>query len=359
MNKETERTDYRKDKYPLNLILQYIVLISLILYFGRTVFIPLSFSLLISFVLYPVCVWLEKKGFNKNLAIGIALGMLILIFAGIVILLLWQLHRFTGEWQTLRLKASDAIDDIVSFISSTFNIAAEKQYAWLSNLFDSSGSSFIPFLRETFYSLSVSLVLFILIPIMSALILYHRKKLAGVLYSFFPERRKAVIHQILHETVHAFYGFIKGMLLVYLIVGILNSIGLAIVGVPHPVLFGFIASVLTFIPYVGIIIASLLPITVSWITYNSILYPLGVILVFSIVQYLEANLIFPFSVSSRLKINTLVTIIAILAGGVLWGAAGMILFIPFIGILKLIADKTESLKVVADLLGTKEKEKSD
>ena len=98
-------------------------------------------------------------------------------------------------------------------------------------------------------------------------------------------------------------------------------------------------------------ISSLLPIAISWITFNSIWYPLGVILVFSIVQILEAYVIFPFAVGSRLKINTLVIIIMITAGGILWGAAGMILFIPFISIIKLIAERTESLKTLSLLLG--------
>lgn len=100
------------------------------------------------------------------------------------------------------------------------------------------------------------------------------------------------IRDILNETVHSYYNFIKGMMLVYLIVGTLNSIGLLILGIPHAILFGFIASVLTFIPYVGIMVASLLPISVAWITYDSIWYPIGVIAIFAFVQYLEANIIF-------------------------------------------------------------------
>jgi predicted PurR-regulated permease PerM len=97
----------------------------------------------------------------------------------------------------------------------------------------------------------------------------------------------------------------------------------------HPFLFVFIASILTFIPSVGIMISSLLPIAVSWITYNSIWYPLAVIAFFSVVQALEAFIIFSFAVGSRLKKNTLVIIIVVIVGGILWGAAGIILFIPF------------------------------
>ncbi len=333
-------------------ILQFIVLLSLILYFGRSLWIPLSFSFLISFILYPVCVWLEKKGVNKSVAIGISLTGLIILFSAIIFLLLIQMSNFMGEWPIIKSRAAESIAQISNYLAVNFNISIDQQNAWIESITNDSGKNFIAFLKETIYSLTLSLVLLLLIPIFSALLLYHRKLLVGVLYDLFNESKKKIIHEILHETVHSFYSFIKGMLLVYLIVGILNSIGLAIVGIPHPVLFGFIASILTFIPYVGILVASSLPIAVSWITYNSIWYPLGVILVFTIVQYLEANVIFPFTVSSRLKINTLVTIIAIMAGGILWGAAGMILFIPFLGILKLIADKTESMKIISDFLST-------
>jgi predicted PurR-regulated permease PerM len=74
-------------------------------------------------------------------------------------------------------------------------------------------------------------------------------------------------------------------------------------------------------------------------------------LVFSIVQALEAYVIFPFAVGRRLKINALVIIIMITAGGILWGAAGMILFIPFASIAKLIADRSPRLKILSILLG--------
>ena len=123
---------------------------------------------------------------------------------------------------------------------------------------------------------------------------------------------KINVREILQLSIVSYFHFIKGMALVYLVVGVLNSIGLLLLGIPHAILFGFLASILTFIPYVGIISASLLPITISWITYNSILYPLGVIAVFAFVQYLEANLIFPWAVSQQLQLNTLMLIIVIL-----------------------------------------------
>ncbi|HLF51869.1 AI-2E family transporter [Flavobacterium sp.] len=338
-------------KFSVLEILQYITLISIVLYFGKTLFIPLSFSLLISFILYPICKWMEKKGINRSIAILLSVFTVLILFGAIIYLLVAQMVEFLQEWQTLRAKLLEATTQLSAFLAEQFGISIERQQAFFRNSFSNSGSQTISFLRSTVFSFSESIFIFLIIPVFSALILFHRQILANILYQIFPLEKKVIIHEILVETIHAYYNFIKGMLLVYLIVGILNSIGLAIIGIPHPFLFGFIASILTFIPYVGIMISSLLPITIAWITFNSVWHPLGVILVFGIVQILEAYIIFPFAVGSRLKINTLVIIVMVIAGGILWGAAGMILFIPFISIVKLIADRTESLKILSLLLG--------
>lgn len=339
-------------------ILQFIVLLSLILYFGKTLFIPLSFSLLVGFILYPICKWMETKGINKGIAIVISILGVTLLAGAIIYLLFVQFSEFLEEWQSLRIKLSETINQLSVFISERFDISLKKQTEFINNTLNNSGSQAFSIVRNTAYSLSESVFFLLMIPVFSTLILFHRQMLSNALYELFPKEKKNTIHEILVETINAYYNFIKGMLVVYLIVGLLNSIGLLLIGVPHPFLFGFIASILTFIPYVGIMISSLLPIAISWITYNSIWYPLAVIAVFSIVQLLEAYLIFPFAVGNRLKINTLVIIIAIIVGGILWGAAGMILFIPFVSVMKLIADRTPSLKTLSVLLGDGEQKKT-
>lgn len=336
---------------PLEILL-FIVLLSVVLYFGKTLFIPLSFAMLISFILYPICKWLEKKRINKTISIFLAISIVFLLVGAIAYLLLSQIGGFLHEWPTFKVKFSESLMQLFAFLKENYGINTESLSELPKNLMSSSGTQIFGFLTNTFYSIFISAFFIIVIPVFSALILYYRQMLVNVLYTLFPSVKNETIREILTETIHSYYNFIKGMLLVYLIVGILNSVGLAIIGIPHPFLFGFIASILTFIPYAGIIISSLLPITISWITYDSMWYPLGVVLVFSIVQILEANIIFPFAVGNRLKINTLAIIVVIVAGGILWGAAGMILFIPFLSIMKLIADRTESLKTLSLLLSS-------
>jgi predicted PurR-regulated permease PerM len=333
------------------IILQYIFFISLILYFGSTLFVPLSFAVLISCILYPVCAWLERHRFSRVGAIILSISILTILFSAIMFLLINQLLAFFQELPALKLKLVGAAEEISLWINSNFNIEREKQLQWLDKLINDSGANAMSIISSTISATAMGSVFFILIPIYAVLILYYRHKWMEVLYRLFPAEGHERIREIVKLSIQSYYNFIKGMAAVYLIVGILNSSGLFFLGIPHPFLFGFIASILTFIPYVGILVASLLPISMAWITYNSIWYPLGVIGIFAFVQYLEANLIFPLAVSSRLKINALVTILCIFAGAVIWGVSGMILFIPFLGILKLVADRTPSLRTLSLILG--------
>ena len=332
--------------------LQYLVYGSIVLYFGKDLFIPLSFSLLISFVLYPICAWFEKKRMGRLMAIVISLTMLILFGLLLAALLVYQFFAFVDEWPVIQSKLGSSLSELSRFLADVVGISQEQQQEFIDRLSDQSGTNILTFIHRTVSASAVSMVVLIIIPVYVVLILYYRRYWLKVLSRLFPTETDERLREILFLTTKTYYNFIKGMALVYLIVGSLNSVGLLLLGVPHAILFGFIASILTFIPYVGIIVGSLLPMAMSWITYDSAWYPLGVVAIFTFVQYLEANVIFPVAVSSRLNINTLVMLLAIFAGGILWGMAGLILFVPFAGIAKLIADHNPRWKTLSLLLGT-------
>lgn len=335
---------------PFLVILQYVAFISLILYFGQSLFVPLAFALLISFILFPVCFFFERKGFGRVGSIAAALGIISILLIGLGVLMFTQVTGFLREWPALKDKLAVASQELHRFLTTVIGIPEDHLERWTRQLLDGD-FSLGQILQQLFVTSSVSIVLLVLIPVYLALILYHRKLWLETLYRLMPGVSKHRVRGILGLTIKAYYDFIKGVALVYLIVGLLNGLGLWAIGIPHPLLFGFIASVLTFIPYVGIMVGALLPISLAWITYDSIWYPLGVIAVFGVVQYLEANVIFPLAVSRRLHVNTLVVLLAIFAGGILWGLSGMILFVPFVAILKLVADQNPRWKTLSLLLG--------
>ncbi len=304
-----------------------------ILYFGRALFIPLSYGLFIALLLYPVCRWLEQKKVSRPLSILLSLGLLSILLGIIIYLLFRQLAELQVLWPGLKAKLQVSMTQWTNDLGQYLNITQEQGNQLLSQGFEKSLGSLFGILGNALGRSISSVVNLLLIPIYTYLILFYRTQFVRALTLLVPDRMQSQMSSIMSESVNSYVEFIKGMMTVYLIVGILNSTGLLILGIPHALLFGFIASIMTFIPYVGIMIASLLPIAVSWSLYDSIWPPIGVIVIYAVVRYLEANLIFPWAVSQRVNLNTLATLVIILAGGILWGGSGMILFIPFAAIL--------------------------
>ena len=325
----------------VNTILKYLLVIFFVvflLYFGQTLFIPMFYGLFIAIVLYPVCRWLELHHVPRSMAISIGLLIVMIVFASLLWLLVLEFNSFRQDLPELQAKVAPSLKELQEWLAGNLNITIASQNEWwqrtAAKLSDNSGVM----LAGTFNKTMSGLFMLFIIPVFAALFLYNRKdfvlfleKIAGTAYY---ER----LHTILRQTAQTYFHFIKGMILVYLIVGTLNSIGLIALGIEHAVLFGFLTAIMTVIPYIGIFISALLPISVAWITKDSIWYPMGVIMVFAFVQYLEGNVIFPRVVAAQLNVSTWATLVAILAGGILWGVNGMILFIPFAGMLKMITD---------------------
>ncbi len=331
-------------------ILQITVFGLILLYLGKKLLIPLSFALLVSLILYPMCHWLEEKGWPKIGSIAISLTLFAFIISGLVVLLIFQFSQFLSKWPQMSPKLEALIKTIMSDISSTLGMSGAEQQDWVNSLLASGLEYMVNWLPKSLYTTSINLILLLLVPFYAILILYYRSNLIEFLHRITQQWSVSNLELILRNSIHTYFKFIRGMVFVYLIVGILNSLGLALLGIPNAILFGFIASILTFIPYVGITIGALLPMTVAWLTYESVLFPLGVVGVFTLVQILEANVIFPLVLSRHLKINALAAIVVIVAGGIIWGVSGMILFLPMVAILRLILVMTDENHPVAILL---------
>lgn len=324
-----------------NSFLKYLlisVLLCFLLYFGKALFVPLFYGLFIAIVLYPFCHWLEKHHVPKTLAITAGLLIVLILFGLLVWLVLLQFNAFRHDLPELNKKVGPSLSQFQQWLWLNFNITVAAQNDWWENSLSKISDISAGFLAGTFNRTVAALFSIFIIPIFAALFLYNRQDFILFLEKLAGERYQDKIHSILHQTLHTYSSFIKGMVLVYIIVGMLNSIGLLALGINHAILFGFLTAVMTIIPYFGIFISALLPITIAWITKDSIWYPLAVVAIFAFVQYLEANVIFPKVVATQLNLSTWATLVAIIAGGILWGVSGMILFIPFVGILKMVSD---------------------
>jgi len=167
-------------------------------------------------------------------------------------------------------------------------------------------------------STSYLLYFFVQVPIYIFLFLLYRDKFRDFFLRFTPDSELKWKKEI--EGVVR--GYISGLLIVVFIAGVLNSIGLLLLDIDHAIFFGFLSGTLTMIPYVGITIGAALPTILALITKDSIWYAVGVVAVHGVVQFLEGNFISPQVTGSKISINALAAILALLLGGKLWGNTG-------------------------------------
>jgi len=139
-------------------------------------------------------------------------------------------------------------------------------------------------------------------------------------------------------------------MLVALVLGTLNSLGLWIIGVDYPLFWGFLASFLAVIPYVGILIGGFLPVIYSFAITGAIWQPLAIITLFLFIQFIEGNIITPRIVGDSVKINPLAAIISLVVGNAIWGMAGLMLAVPILAILRKVMQQIDILRPISLLL---------
>jgi len=119
-----------------------------------------------------------------------------------------------------------------------------------------------------------------------------------------------------------------GFLVEMAIVAIINSLGFILFGIKYAIFLGLLAALLNLIPYIGMLIASVFCALATLGNSNNISDVIAVVVILTVVQFFDNNLIMPKVVSSKVKINVLITILGVLAGRLVAGVSGMFLSIP-------------------------------
>jgi putative heme transporter len=323
-------------------VLMVIALIIMGVILARDIVIPLMIAGILTVVLIPIVKKMEKK-ISPTLAITIVLLSTFTVFILVGILIVNQLASLVQDLPSLETKFNSWIDQISSSLQSELGMSVKEQNQLLKNSLTTLGGYATGLLSATTNVIS----LLIQIPIYIFLFLIYRDRFKSFFKSLLSEKDELTWKKDVENVVQ---GYISGLLLVTIIVAALNSAGLLILGIDHAIFFGILSGILTIIPYIGIFIGALLPVIMALLTKDSLWYPAGVVIIFSIVQFLEGNFITPRITGSKVSINALAAIIALLIGGKILGIAGMILAVPALGIIKIILSNTTHLKHFVTLI---------
>lgn len=322
-----------------------------IMVIAKTVLIPLSMALLLSFILFPIVKKLENWGLGKLFAAFLTLLVLFIVIGGSITLFSAQIMNLSDQFQDFTGKIMNTLSDIVVFINDNVNFIDElKREELVENgkeyLKESSGT----LIQNTFSGSASFFAGLISTIIFTFLFLIYRAGLTSAIVAFGDDDHRGKILRMLKNIQSVGQKYLSGMFLLIIILGFANSLGLWIIGIDSPFFFGFLAAILSIIPYVGTTIGAVIPVLYAFMTSESLWVPGAVIILFWGIQLIESNFLSPKIVGSSLNLNALAAILSLLIGASVWGVAGMILFLPFAAILKVICEEFYQLKPLAMLI---------
>lgn len=326
---------------------------AIILIEGSFILVPLVWGVFFAFALNPISSWLERKRIPRALAIFLTILMVGFIATGIFYLLLNQIVGLIKEIpeinDNLEAKLSRYLEDLNLLIGKDLGNPVEE-------------FSFFSFenINQTLLETGKSLTLAGIVPLYIFLLIYYKDFFVEFLIRFSSNNKDQILIWAQDSGI-VIQSYLVGIIRVTGIVAILAGIFFYLLGIKYFILFAMFIAILNLIPYVGVFISSFFVILYVFLTTDSLLYP---ILTFSVlwgIQLFENNIITPLVVGSKVRVNALAVILAILLGGWLWGISGMVLFIPLVGVLKITLERSKTLSSFAYLLGdeipiTEEKE---
>jgi len=336
-------------KFSFNLIT--IVLLGVIIFLGQDIFMPLCFAIVLAFLLLPVNKWLVKHGLPQVPAMILSIMIAVMLILGIVYFLSTQLGQFIQDLPKIRRNLDRHVDTVQVWIRQNFNITKREQQEAIESASADMKTTGPGMLGTTFMTAASAVILIFLLPIYTFLILYYRELIRKFFISIFADKHRASVEEVLSESRIIIQSYMVGILIEMAIVAMLNATGFLIIGIDYAIFLAVLAAILNMIPYVGMLIAGIVCVLVTLANTNSISELISVVVALTVVQFIDNNILMPYVVSSKVKINALVSILGVLVGGALAGVSGMFLSIPGIAIMKAVFDRVDGLQPWGMILG--------
>ena len=322
-----------------------IIFLGVILHYLAPILTPFLVGALLAYLSDPIVDKLELKGFSRTggvcvvfLTLSLALGFIILGFIPIIFhqgvllseqipALLDSVFHFAQKWlgkhiawlrpEALIAKLRTSITEHLTEVSAMMPQVVEK--------ISSSGAAIIGWFANI-----------MLVPVVTFYLLRDWDHLIANIRDLLPRNIEPIITTVAQECDEVLSAFLRGQLLVMLSLGVIYAIGLQIVGLDLGILLGMIAGLASVVPYLGFIVGIIASSVAAIMQYHEWTPLLWVGIVFGIGQLLEGMVLTPKLVGDRIGLHPVAVIFAILAGGQLFGFAGILLALPAAAIIMVV-----------------------
>ncbi|MBI5071384.1 AI-2E family transporter [Candidatus Falkowbacteria bacterium] len=301
-----------------------IILTLLILYFAYLmwdILVLIIMAIILAVLIDPLADRFEKRKVPRTLAVLLVYIILISLIGLIVVLIVppitTQFQQLTDNipnyWD--RLKALGAED-----------LLAKYDLSALQNSFKAIETSLTEGIFTGLGGIFGGVVSFFLVLVLTFYMVVEEKELKNVVRSLVPAHYQPYLSQLAGRMKEKMAAWLKGQLILCLIIGLAVFTGLSILGVKYALVLGLIAGFLEIIPYVGPWVAAALAIFIA--LGQSPMLALFTLILFVVVQWLENNLLVPKILQKAVGLNPIISILAIITGAKLAGFLGVLFAIP-------------------------------
>jgi predicted PurR-regulated permease PerM len=333
------------------------VLICAILYFARQVLIPLCFSIFFAMLFTPLSNRMESTGMKRVFSSLVSVLLIIIATAAVVLLIYIESQKLAEKSAQIRQRAEQMVGRVQDYVSKTLNVTVQKQEEMINNQVKGSMSSSGKMIKNFVAGIVGIIGLYVLVLIFTFLFLLQRDKYeAFFLRVFGDESRPDETRKVIAHVSTVAQSYLTGRVMSILIFTALFGTGFLIIGLDGAFLLAFIAGLLTIVPYIGSIVGGLFPFAVAVATHD-MGTAIGALTVILIVQGIDNYFIEPYIIGGEVSVSGFFTILILFIGGLLWGVAGMVLFLPMLGVTKIIFDAVPKLKPYGYLIGDQVQQK--
>lgn len=304
----------------------------LALWFLGDVILPFVLGGAVAYFLDPVADRLERLGASRVLATAIITLVSVLIFILLVLLVIPTLVQ-----QTISLfdTAPRLFRNLLEFLNTRFPDMLEegsvlrKSLAGLGDTIQERGGEVLNTVLSSAASLLSVVMLLVIVPVVAFYLLYDWDRMIARIDDLLPREHAPVIRKLAREIDDVIAGFIRGMGTVCLILGTYYAVALMAVGLQFGLVVGFVAGLVTFIPYVGALVGGSLAIGLGLFQFWGDWVSLGLIAaIFVSGQMVEGNILTPKLVGNSVGLHPVWLLFALSVFGTLFGFVGMLVAVP-------------------------------
>ena len=341
------------------------------LYLAKGVLVPLTLAVLLSFMLSPVCDWLERQRLGRIPAVLVtailafaALGIVVWIAVVQMTDLAPKMPEYQDNIQAKLHSVNDYVSVALSKVTRTAqnigqNLPESEQAGnrrgtseWpYSVRVISSPASPLQVLGGTFGTVLGVLGSTGMVIVLVVFFLVRREDLRDRFIRLIGKGQVNVTTQMLEDAGTRVSRYLSMLLLINATFGLAVGIGLYLIGLPNAVLWGILATTLRFIPYIGPWIAAAMPIGLAMAISTGWVAPLLTIGLFVVLELFSNNVMEPWLYGTRTGVSAVAVLVAAVFWTWLWGVVGLLLATPLTVCLLVIGKHVPQLSFLDILLG--------